>query len=98
MGVEKVVEKLFKGADEEEPRAHDHLRQRQKSNHYYNQDEDDDGDMGINSRVNVILSLQAFTNLELYKFFISRFHFNNFIYITFIQSLHCTHPIYDDIN
>ena len=36
-----MVEKLFEGADEEEPRAHDHLRQRQKSNHHYNQDEDE---------------------------------------------------------
>ena len=92
-----MMKKLFKGADEKESRAHDHLRQWQKSDNYFNHDDDDDSDNGddnehdhgkdndddnddgddnrdaqISSRVNIILPLQSFANLQLYSFFIAR--------------------------
>ena len=44
MRVEKMMKKLFKGADEKESRAHDHLRQWQESNNYFNHYDDDDND------------------------------------------------------
>ena len=46
-----MMKKLFKCADEKEPRAHDHLRQWQKSNNDFNHDDDDDDDDDDNNNV-----------------------------------------------